>query len=58
MTLVQLNTFEARDLFFPLVFQTFLVHMYFLVNYIKINNLKTDSTVHKLFNSHTFNVIE
>ena len=58
MTLVQLNTFEARDLFFPLVFQTFIVHMYFLVNYIKINNLKIDSTVHKLFNSHIFNVIE
>ena len=32
--------------------------MYFLVNDITINNLKTDSTVHKLFNSYFINVIE
>ena len=58
MTLVQLNTFEARD-FFPLVFQIFIVHNYvFFGELYQINNLKTDSTVHKLFNSYIFNVIE
>ena len=52
------QTYSYLNMLFSLVFQTFIVHMYFLVNYIKINNLKTDSTVHKLFNSHIFNVIE
>ena len=58
MTLVQLNTFSGARFVYPLVFQTFIVHKYFLVNDITINNLKTDSTVHKRFNSHFFNDIE
>ena len=58
MTLVQFNTFSGARFVFPLVFQTFIVHKYFLVNDITINNLKPDSTVHKLFNSPFFNVIE
>ena len=56
MTLVQFNTFSGARFVFPPRFQTFIVHKYFLVNDITINNLKPDSTVHKLFNSPFFNV--